>query len=178
MTDTGRSSHGAGRRVPPRYGWSLALRSSLFSVVVPGAGGVLVPWWILTHGGSTPEPAAWPAVGLIAVGAVLYLACLRLFAIVGEGTPGPWVAPRRLVAVGPYRWVRNPIYIAALLVVLGEAWLFLSMSLLEYAAAMAVGVHLFVVGYEEPTLGRTFGESYAEYRRTVMRWLPRRPAGW
>jgi protein-S-isoprenylcysteine O-methyltransferase Ste14 len=175
MTDAGRSGYAAGRRVPARRAWSLALRSFLFSIVVPGAGGVLVPWLILTHGSTAPEPATWPAVGLIAVGAVLYLACLRLFAIVGEGTPGPWDAPRRLVAVGPYRWVRNPIYIGAILVVLGEAWLFLSVSLMEYAAAMAVGVHLFVVGYEEPTLGRTFGESYAEYRRTVMRWLPRRP---
>lgn len=175
MTDSRRSGHAAGRRVLPRNGWSLALRSILFSVVVPGAGSVVAPWWILTQGGATPEPAAWPAVGLIAVGALLYLACLRLFAIVGEGTPGPWDAPRRLVAVGPYRWVRNPIYIGALLVVLGEAWLFVSLSILEYAAAMAVGVHLFVVGYEEPTLGRTFGQSYAEYRRTVMRWLPRRP---
>jgi protein-S-isoprenylcysteine O-methyltransferase Ste14 len=173
MTDTEHSSHAADRRVPPRH--SLALRSFLFSIVIPGAGGVLVPALILTHGGATPEPAAWPAVGLIAVGAGLYLTCLRLFATIGGGTPGPWDAPRHLVAVGPYRWVRNPIYISALLVVLGEAWLFLSVSLLEYAAAMAVGVHLFVVGYEEPTLGRTFGELYSGYRRTVPRWLPRLP---
>jgi len=75
--------------------------------------------------------------------------------------------------VGPYRWVRNPIYIAALLVVLGEAWLFLSLSLLKYAVVMAIFFHLFVTGYEEPTLYRRFGETYAEYRRTVPRWIPR-----
>ena len=65
---------------------------------------------------------------------------------------------------GPYRWVRNPIYLAALLVVLGEAWLFLSPRLLAYAAAMAACFHLFVTGYEERTLARRFGPAYLEYR--------------
>jgi protein-S-isoprenylcysteine O-methyltransferase Ste14 len=79
------------------------------------------------------------------------------------------------VAVGPYHWVRDPIYIAALLVVLGEAWLFLSVSLLGYAGAMAVVVHLFVIGYEEPTLRRKFGQEHAEYVAAVGRWIPRPP---
>lgn len=175
MSDPERSGNALRRRDQPRHAWNLALRNFLFTVVVPGSGGVLIPWWILTHGDTVPEPAAWPAAALIGVGAALYLSCLRLFTIVGEGTPGPWDAPRHLVAVGPYHWVRNPIYIAALLVVVGEAWLFLSLPLLEYAGALAVAVHLFVIGYEEPTLGRAFGGTYAEYRRTVPRWFPRRP---
>jgi len=98
---------------------SLAIRSLLFTIVVPGSGAVWIPWWFLTRGGSTPEPVAWPALGLIVVGAALYFWCLWRFAAVGRGTPGPWDAPRRVVAVGPYRWVRNPIYIAALIVVAG-----------------------------------------------------------
>ena len=77
--------------------------------------------------------------------------------------------------MGPYRWVRNPIYIAALLVVLGEAWLFLSLPLLKYAVAMAVCFYLFVIGYEEPTLYRKFGDTYLEYKQVVARWIPRRP---
>jgi len=77
--------------------------------------------------------------------------------------------------VGPYRWVRNPIYLSALLVVLGEAWLFRSWALLGYAAAMAVCFHLFVVGYEEPHLRDRFGTSYIDYTRRVRRWIPRRP---
>jgi protein-S-isoprenylcysteine O-methyltransferase Ste14 len=68
------------------------------------------------------------------------------------GTPGPWDAPRRVVTRGPHGWVRNPIYLAALLVVLGEAGLFGSLRLLAYAGAMAVCFHLFVIGYEEPAL--------------------------
>jgi protein-S-isoprenylcysteine O-methyltransferase Ste14 len=69
----------------------------------------------------------------------------------------------------------HPIYLAALLVVLGEAWLFTSPRLLAYAAAMAACFHLFVTGYEERTLARRFGPAYLEYRRAVPRWLPRKP---
>jgi protein-S-isoprenylcysteine O-methyltransferase Ste14 len=155
-------------------GW-LAVRSALFTVVIPGLGGVYAPWWILTRGDAKPTPTGWPGIGLIAIGAALYFWCLWLFAAVGRGTPGPWDAPRRLVAVGPYRWVRNPIYLAALLVVAGEAWLFHSLALVLYGAAVAVGVHLLVVAYEEPTLRRTFGASYLAYTRAVPRWVPRRP---
>jgi protein-S-isoprenylcysteine O-methyltransferase Ste14 len=152
---------------------SLALRNFLFTIVVPVSGAVWIPWWILTRGRATPGPVVGPAVGLIAVGAALYFSCLWVFATVGRGTPAPWDAPRRVVAVGPYRWVRNPIYIAALLVVVGEAWLFLSRPLLVYAGTVAIFFHLLVIGYEEPTLRRRFGETYAEYRRTVPRWVPR-----
>jgi len=71
--------------------------------------------------------------------------------------------------------VRNPIYLAALLVVVGEAWLFLSLPLLVYAGAMAISFHLFVIGYEERTLRRRFGHTYARYLRTVPRWIPHPP---
>lgn len=154
----------------------LALRNLLFTILVPGAGGVYVPWWLLTSGGAAPRPVAWPAVTLIVAGAVLYGACQWMFASVGRGTPGPWDAPRRVVAVGPYRWVRNPIYIGALLVLFGEAWLFLSLPLLLYALLAAVGFHLFVIGYEEPMLRRRFGADYDVYRSKVWRWIPHLPS--
>ena len=154
---------------------SLLVRNLVFTVVVPGAGAVYGPWWILTRGGGSPTPIVWPAVAVILVGAAGYLWCLWVFATVGRGTPGPWDAPRRVVAVGPYRWVRNPMYLAALLVLLGETWLFLSLPLLLYTGALAVLVALFVIGYEEPTLRRRFGESYLQYQRTIARWIPRRP---
>ncbi len=84
--------------------------------------------------------------------------------------------PAGVVAAGPYRWVRNPIYLAALLIVLGEAWLFLSPALIAYAAVMAVFFHLFITGYEERTLDRRFGRAYQDYRATVPRWIPRHPS--
>jgi protein-S-isoprenylcysteine O-methyltransferase Ste14 len=155
---------------------SLALRNLLFTIVVPGAGAVYAPWLILTRAGANPQPVAWFALILVALGLGLYGWCLWLFATVGRGTPGPWDAPRRFVAVGPYRWVRNPIYIAALLVVVGEAWLFLSFPLLAYAGAVAVGGHLFVVRYEEPALHTLFGDDYDDYRHKVWRWIPRPPS--
>jgi protein-S-isoprenylcysteine O-methyltransferase Ste14 len=154
---------------------SLALRNLLFTVIVPGAVSVYVPWLILTAGGAVPEPSVWPAVIVIGLCAALYLWCLWLFATLGRGTPGPWDAPRRFVAVGPYRWVRNPMYLAVFLVVAGEALLCRSVPLLIYLGAVAIGVHLFVVGYEEPTLAERFGDSYEAYRRRVPRWSPRPP---
>jgi protein-S-isoprenylcysteine O-methyltransferase Ste14 len=154
---------------------SLIVRNLVFTIVVPGLGGAWVPWRILTSHGHTATPAAWEAAGVIAAGLALYLWCVWNFATVGGGTPGPWDAPSRVVAAGPYRWVRNPIYLGALLVVLGEAWLFGSLPLLAYAVAMALCCHLFVTGYEERTLARRFGASYLEYRRAVPRWIPHRP---
>jgi protein-S-isoprenylcysteine O-methyltransferase Ste14 len=122
-----------------------------------------------------PTPVAWYAVAVIAVGLLLYFSSLWVFAVVGRGTPGVWDPPRRLVVVGPYRWVRNPIYVAALLIVLGEAWLFLSADLLLYGGVLAVAFHLLVIGYEEPRLRAQFGEQYETYRRMVPRWIPRLP---
>ena len=153
----------------------LTVRILLFTVAVPGAGAAWIPWWILARFDSSATPTAWEAVAVIAVGSALYVWCVWVFAVVGRGTPGPWDAPRRFVAVGPYRWVRNPIYIAALLVVLGEAWLFLSPPLLVYAGVMALFFHVFVVGYEERTFRRRFGDVYLEYVQAVHRWIPRRP---
>ena len=154
---------------------SLIVRNLLFTIVVPGAGGVYVPWLILTRHGASPAPAAWYAVPVIVIGIALYLSCAWVFAVVGRGTPGLWDAPRRFVAAGPYRWVRNPIYVAALLIVSGEAWLFLSVDLLLYAGGLAVAFHLLVIGHEEPRLRARFGEQDEAYRRIVSRWVPHPP---
>jgi len=79
------------------------------------------------------------------------------------------------VRVGAYRWVRNPTYVSALLIVADEAWLFLSVELLLYAGLLAIAFHLFVVGYEERRLRVRFGEDYETYRRAVSRWIPHPP---
>lgn len=175
MKNTDRAAYAGGSGSELTISLSLVVRNLLFTLVVPGLGAVWMPWRILTRNGATPKPVSWFAIGVIAVGTALYLVCLWVFAAVGRGTPGPWDAPRRFVAVGPYRWVRNPIYIAALLVVLGESCLFHSLPLLKYAVAMAVCFHLFVIGYEEPTLHRKFGDTYLEFKQVVARWFPRRP---
>jgi protein-S-isoprenylcysteine O-methyltransferase Ste14 len=154
---------------------SLALRNLVFTVVAPGTVGVYVPWLILDGSGAEPSPIRWPAVVVIVLGAALYAWSVWAFATVGRGTPAPWDAPRHFVAVGPYRWVRNPMYVGVLAVVIGEAWLYLWLPLLAWAGVVALVVHLFVVAYEEPTLAQMFGETYLAYRRAVWRWLPTPP---
>ena len=91
------------------------------------------------------------------IGAVLALSCIFTFAWIGKGTPAPFDPPRRLVIRGPYRFVRNPMYIGAGLVLVGAALFFESMSLLAYGAIFLFASHLLVVLYEEPKLRRTFG---------------------
>jgi protein-S-isoprenylcysteine O-methyltransferase Ste14 len=121
-------------------------------------------------------PSIW-VVGFLPLllGVGLYLWCAETFTFIGKGTPAPIDAPKVLVKEGPYRWVRNPMYIAVLSVVIGEAILFRSFMLAGYALLVGVVVHLFVVSVEEPSLHSQFGESYETYLRTVPRWFPRSP---
>jgi protein-S-isoprenylcysteine O-methyltransferase Ste14 len=107
------------------------------------------------------------------LGVGLYFWCAGAFTFIGKGTPAPIDAPKSLVKEGPYQWVRNPMYIAVLSTISGEAILFHSLLLVGYALLLGVVMHLFVVFVEEPLLRRQFGESYETYLRTVPRWLPR-----
>ncbi len=111
---------------------------------------------------------------LAALGAGLAVSCILAFALVGRGTPAPFDPPRRLVVRGPYRYVRNPMYIGAGLVLSGVALFYGTAALWAYVAACFVAAHLFVVFVEEPTLRRTFGEEYLAYCRRVRRWWPGR----
>ncbi len=91
-------------------------------------------------------------------GVALVAWCGWHFATVGRGTPAPFDAPRALVATGPYRWVRNRMYLGVLLLLTGEALTF-SLALLFYAALVWLALHAFVLTYEEPTLASRFGAS-------------------
>jgi protein-S-isoprenylcysteine O-methyltransferase Ste14 len=150
----------------------LLARVLIAMVILPGTAGVLIPWLIVD--GSDLSPFAWLAVPPIAFGIALSAWCVVEFATRGRGTPAPWDAPRHFVASGPYRAVRNPMYLAAAAVVLGEAIAFGSLALIAYLIALITVWHLFVVMYEEPTLARRFGTQYEEYRRAVPGWWPRR----
>jgi protein-S-isoprenylcysteine O-methyltransferase Ste14 len=105
-------------------------------------------------------------------GALLALWCILTFSFTGRGTPAPFDPPRRLVDVGPYRYVRNPMYIGAALALAGTALFYQSWALLVYCVLFILITHLFVTLYEEPTLTRMFGESYTEYCKRTRRWLP------
>jgi protein-S-isoprenylcysteine O-methyltransferase Ste14 len=156
----------------------VALKTLMFTILVPGTLLGVVPWLLLrwSEGGALAIPSIW-LIGLLPLllGIGLYFWCAGEFTFIGKGTPAPIDAPKFLVREGPYRWVRNPMYLAVFSVVIVEAILFHSLPLVGYVLLAGVVMHLFVVFYEEPRLARQFGESYEAYLRTVPRWLPRYP---
>jgi protein-S-isoprenylcysteine O-methyltransferase Ste14 len=137
---------------------------------------VFVPGRLLSWSGIVqPRGIGLPQVGGMIIGvagAVVAVWCVLTFALVGKGTPAPFDAPRKLVIRGPYRFVRNPMYIGAGLALAGAALFYQSLHLLGYAALFFLVTHVLVFFYEEPTLQRTFGEDYAVYCRDVRRWMP------
>jgi protein-S-isoprenylcysteine O-methyltransferase Ste14 len=141
---------------------------------------VFLPARILSGSGIvTPDSigvAQVAGVVISASGAVLATWCIATFFVIGRGTPAPFDPPRRLVVAGPYLVVRNPMYIGATLALAGAALFYESWALLAYCAAFAIVTHLFVVGYEEPTLRTTFGATYESYCEQVQRWWPGRKA--
>ncbi|HEY7470712.1 MAG TPA: methyltransferase [Gemmatimonadota bacterium] len=124
------------------------------------------------------RPPGWTApigFALMPLGALLAIACVATFVVLGRGTPAPFDPPREFVGSGPYRWVRNPMYLGFFVFLVGYALCAVSFGALLVAFGMLAAAHLFTVLYEEPALERRFGESYREYRRTTRRWIPRRP---
>ena len=137
---------------------------------------VFVPARILAASGIVrPSEAGLPQVFGACIGtagALLALWCVLSFALVGKGTPAPFDPPRRLVVRGPYRFVRNPMYIGAGLALFGAALVYRSWPLAGYGALFLLALNFFVLFYEEPTLRRRFGEEYQAYCRRVRRWWP------
>src|SRR5208283_5015043 len=138
---------------------------------------VYLPARILAWAGIVrPAVFEWPQiVGLLigTLGAALALWCVGAFAWIGKGTPAPFDPPRRLVIRGPYRFVRNPMYIGAALALTGAALFYLAVPLFLFVCGFLLVTHLFVVMYEEPTLRRSFGPEYEGYCGRVRRWWPR-----
>ncbi|HSE52948.1 MAG TPA: isoprenylcysteine carboxylmethyltransferase family protein [Gemmatimonadales bacterium] len=126
---------------------------------------------------ATFGPIDLAGAGLAGLGGALALWCIGTFVVVGKGTPAPFDPPRRLVARGPYRLVRNPMYLGAGLAIWGAALVYRSLALFGYGAVFLLAMNALVVAYEEPTLERAFGEEYAAYRARVPRWLPHFRAG-
>jgi protein-S-isoprenylcysteine O-methyltransferase Ste14 len=157
----------------------LILRNIFFTVLLPGTVTVVIPHFILSarQFGPPESWAAWRWPGLlpISIGAGILFWCIWDFAVAGGGTLAPIDPPKHLVVRGLYRYVRNPMYVGVISILLGESLFFASLRLLCYAFAVFCIVHLFVLLYEEPTLRRRFGESYDAYRQSVRRWWPRKP---
>jgi protein-S-isoprenylcysteine O-methyltransferase Ste14 len=153
------------------------LGSALFFLIAPFTIGFVVPWWIAGWdiGTSTPEGNLFRVAGVVLVlmGMVPLVESFGRFALVGLGTPTPVAPPQHLVVTGFYRYVRNPMYVGVLAIILGNALILENGAIFAYAAVVALGFALFVMGYEEPALWQQFGAEYQEFCKNVPRWLPR-----
>jgi protein-S-isoprenylcysteine O-methyltransferase Ste14 len=148
----------------------------VFLVLTPGVVAGLIPGvitgWQIPWTGGWVSPVAIAAAVAVLSGVVVLLDAFIRFAR-ADGTPAPPMPTAHLVVVGPYRYVRNPMYLAVLAIILGQALLFRSGGTMLYAGMVLVAVVLFVLAYEEPTLEREYGDEYREYRRNVRGWVPR-----
>jgi protein-S-isoprenylcysteine O-methyltransferase Ste14 len=170
------ASGGTQSRLPEDSTFVLA-RAATYATLFIGLLLVFVPGRILERSGiGAPTRlglAQFVGMAVGAAGAALALSCIVTFATLGKGTPAPFDPPRKLVVQGPYRYVRNPMYIGAILALCGAAIAYRSVPLLSYAGLFLIASHGFVVWYEEPALARLFGDEYRAYRARVRRWLPR-----
>jgi protein-S-isoprenylcysteine O-methyltransferase Ste14 len=136
----------------------------------------LVPW-LLTRWEADDQPIGLKVLGVVVLvaGAALVLETTARFAFHGRGTPAPWAPPERFVERGSYRFVRSPMYVGVLLLIVGQGLLLGREILYLWAAGAWLMFTAFLVFYEEPQLRRRFGDDYDDYRRRVHRWLPTRP---
>jgi protein-S-isoprenylcysteine O-methyltransferase Ste14 len=155
-----------------------AAGSAVFFALAPGVVAGLVPWWLTGWQVRTPLPFWAPlrvvGVVLLAVAVPVLVSAFVRFVVEGVGTPAPVAPTRQLVVGGLYRYVRNPMYLAVVAAIVGQALVLGQPGLLLYAAIVAAAMAIFVYGYEEPTLASRFGAQYDAYRRAVPAWWPRR----
>ncbi len=150
------------------------LGSALFMAFAPGTLAGLIPWALTGWAHPTSNLALAILGGTVtALGFALLVECFGRFALQGRGTPAPIAPPDRLVVTGAYRRVRNPMYVAVVSMVLGQAALFADGRLAIYGLILWAGFHLFVLVYEEPTLREMFPHDYAAFTAAVPRWRPR-----
>lgn len=151
-----------------------ALKSLLFLLFAAGLGAGYIPLALL--------PKNWPVeTGLFAylafplwlLGGVTIIRCFWDFTFKGHGTPNPIDPPKELVTTGLYRYVRNPIYVGVLAIIIGHFLWFKTIWMLAYAVVVFLVFHLFVTLYEEPTLKDKFGTAYEKYCKSVPRWIPK-----
>ena len=149
----------------------------IFALLVPGTVIVIVPWrlssWKLADPFFGWMGIQWIGLAFVVLGLPVVAQAMVRFVRDGLGTPSPTFPTEHLVVTGPYCYVRNPIYIGVLSMIVGQALIFGSNAVLVYALCVAAAFHIFVVLYEEPTLRRRFGAEYEAYARGVHRWRPR-----
>jgi protein-S-isoprenylcysteine O-methyltransferase Ste14 len=177
MEGTRRSHEAAGRLAAARETVMFVfMRALTYATLFVAFLLVYVPANLLARFGiGRPVQTGWEAIAGLCVGtigAMIAVWCIIVFVWAGKGTPAPFDPPRKLVIRGPYRFVRNPMYIGAGVALAGASLYYASVALLAYAAVFLMVCHVFVVSYEEPRLRRTFQDEYEAYCSRVRRWWP------
>ena len=153
---------------------AMFFRAVFAFLACPAVVGGVLPWILLSKDGWRMQGTllGWPTVFL---GGSVVIWCVRDFYSIGKGTLAPWDPPKKLVIIGLYRLVRNPMYVGVIGWVAGCSLLTGSPVLAAYTGLLAIVFHLRVIFYEEPALARQFGNDWIQYRSTVNRWLPKLP---
>ena len=157
----------------------LAVRNIAMTLLFPGTVAAYIPYWILNPI-SFPKPTSWRwsqylSVLLLLMGASILLRSIWSFAHVGRGTLAPFDETQKLVVVGLYRFVRNPMYVGVVLILLAESWFFMSSDLVQYTVLFFVAANVMIIGYEEKRLRHKYGDEYRRYCERVGRWIPGKP---
>ena len=151
----------------------------MFLVAAPGMVAGVIPYLASRWRWGPPllgiAAGRWVGALVAFAGVASVVHSFARFALEGRGTPAPIAPTESLVVSGQYRYVRNPMYVAVVAIIVGQALLLGSRALVWYALGIGLLFHAFVLAYEEPTLRRRYGESYERYRSSVNRWLPRPP---
>jgi protein-S-isoprenylcysteine O-methyltransferase Ste14 len=156
----------------------LCFKTLLYTLVVAGFAAGWAPLKWFERRPRWPEVWQWPqwaGLGLVLLGAALYAHGAWVFAVRGQGTPSFFDPPKKLTRRGPYKWVRNPMYLALFAVVAGEGVFLWSWHIGVYLVCLVCLSHLLVVMHEENALRYRFGAIYEDYKREVPRWFPRKP---
>ncbi len=159
--------------------WVAAIGTAVFALIVQGGGVVLLPYaFTRWQPGTPPWPVTIRVIGvvLIAVGGIVVAWGFTQFAAEGAGVPIPGEPnSQRLTVAGPYRYVRNPLYVASVVAIAGQALLLSRPVLLVYAAGFLAITFFLVHWIEDPALARRFGQQFEDYRNQVPGWWPRLP---
>ena len=162
----------------------MSKRAHASSYMLPISVMILIPWFLMWL--TLDTTLGWAQTGLLDIlimvsgltilltGVVLMAACIRMFTNIGEGTLAPWAPTQKLVVVGVYRYMRNPMITGVLFGLLGEAIILSNYAVFLWLLFFFIGNHIYFIRSEEPGLLKQFGEEYAKYFENVPRWLPRR----
>ncbi|MGA3081179.1 MAG: isoprenylcysteine carboxylmethyltransferase family protein [Terracidiphilus sp.] len=153
------------------------LGTAIFLFVAPGTVAGYIPWrmgkWQVHASFFGLAALRWMGALLMLAGIVLLVDAFARFALQGIGTPAPVFPTRHLVVSGSYCYVRNPMYVAVVSLILGQGLLFWNVRVVMYGLCVWLAMHLFVVIYEEPTMRKSFPAAYAVFSAHVPRWAPR-----